>query len=446
MTNRQIGVLLVILALLLGAIALKRMRPVEELVTQDEALLKLSIDSKRVDGIAIWKGANNASGVTLRHIDEIWQISNLWDVRANEEKVTQVLSSVRDISGELRGNSESLYEDFGLTDEVALHLQLSRKEDVVADLLLNPASSGWQSYFIREADSTEVYLVTDSYLLSRLGAIGSTTESNLKPSVWADFRLLWLDAEQVSEVELKERGGTWHLLGDPLPFGRGADKIQSYVKNLATLRASGVVDPTGDGYGLDDPEWALRFMLTDGDPVILNVGALKPDSDEARYVSISNTSNVYSVPPAALKRFRVDGSRFITDNPLAIERESLRSLRVQTKGQKVNVVIEDSSWDGLDKYLQALKTFRVRSVSALPDRKPKFKRHRIIIERADQTTLSIACENPLEDAHEFICRNEENQIPFTIARSTFEQLFDDLGRLVPPETPVEEVGEEMTEE
>lgn len=432
MSARQLLALLGIVALLVLAIVLKQWRAPKALTREEAQSLEVQVPVDAVDRITLRKGAE--SPVELQKAGGAWQIPSLWGIKGDAERVRKFLESVAGIKGEARGQSEELFGDFGITDAEAIHIILAAGGQDVVHLLIGTTTAGPGQLFIRKTEARTVFLCNDS-LLAPLGLSGNVAAAALKPDPWADFRIFSFAPELVQTVELRVRGSEWHELGGALPFERDANQLLPYLQGMLGVRADGVVDPAGTGYGFDDPEWELRLNVKDGAPLMVTVGALKADSATQRYLRVSDDPHTYHVAPSVLERIKADGSRFIASNPLAVVKDALQTLMVHTPEREVSLAPAGSSWKGLEEYLASLETFHVSRVDTVPARaagappEPNW----LTVQFEGREPVTIACEAPAGDASSDIrCVHRGNQIPFMIARPTFQLLFENVGRLERP--------------
>lgn len=434
MNKKQIVILLGVLGALIVAVVAKRLVPRPEVYKEETQSLEIAFSPETATRVVLGKGSGEQERVELQRANGAWRIPSLWNAKADGEKVERFLDSLSRLKGEVRSSADDVLSDFGITDEQALHVTVFQEARPVLHLLLGTAPAGWQQLFVRQANSSTVFLA-QSDLLSEMGIWQMSDATKPSADAWADLRFLAFSPESITRIELKEKGADWQELGGQLPFERDPAKAQTHLQELLNLRAQRVADPAGTAYGLTEPAWQLRFVKREGAPVVLTVGAPTAEGSTDRYLRVEEASEVYAVSGYTLDRIKVDGSRFIGEDPLRVGEAKYATLTVTTPGKEATVAVQKDRWAGLDEYLQALKTFRVAKTQGLPDRaKTELKTtHQITLSGGGSEHLTIACEAPVTaETNEIVCINRKNAIPFTIDRSTFQAVFERLERLEQP--------------
>jgi hypothetical protein len=434
MNRKQIVILLGVLGVLLLAVVVKRLAPRPEVYEEEVQSLKIAFSPETATRLVLGKGAGEQDRVELQRANGFWRIPSLWNAKADAEKVERFLGSLSALKGEVRSEADAVLSDYGITDEQALHVTVFQEARPVLHLLLGTAQAGWQQLFIRQANSSTVFL-TQSDLLSEMGIYGQVSDTTTPTAdVWADLRFLAFSPEAIARVEVKEKGADWQELGGQLPFERDAAKVQTYLQELVNLRAQRVVDPAGTAYGFAEPAWQLRFVKNEGTPVLLTVGAPTAEASTDRYLRVEGAPDVYAVSGYTLDRIKVDGSRFIGEDPLNVGAAKHDTLTVTVPGNEATAAIQKDRWAGLDEYLQALKTFRVSKTQELPDRaKTELNTPYQLTLSGGSESLTIACEAPVTaETNEIVCINRKKAIPFIVDRPTFQAVFERVERLERP--------------
>lgn len=444
MSAKQIRWLVLVLGLLIAAAVIKRLIPRKELFRQEAQSLQIQVHPETVNKITIVKGEN--ASVELQNMEGIWRLPSVWNARADADRVRQLLEHLSELSGEARGNSETLFDDFGISDAKALHITLFEGDREALHLLVGTAPAGWQQAFVREAGSPNVFL-TRSQILQDLNIFGDIATAPLSTDTWLQLKLLTFSPEEIQRIEVREGSGEWRELGNPLPFERDDEKVRAYLQTLLTLKAGGVVDPQGTAYGFDQPTWQLRLNKKEGDPILLSVGGAKTGSTDEHDLRLSTSSEVYYAGRYMLEQLQADGSRLIRPDPLKIGAAAWRQLKVKTMINEVALSLKDAHWQGLDDYLQALNTFQVAQTDHLPAREGDTVTMPYWIELTDdrdREKTGIACEAPGSDPNSHVlCLNQHNGIRFLITHAMFQSLFEQLERLEKPQPPAQPAAQDL---
>ena len=120
--------------------------------------------------------------------DNLWLVANKDNINADQEKVSNLLSEIKEAKGELRSDSPKLFSSYWLEDEKAVHLEfLAGDGEKVLDVLFGKKGETGQSTFLRKAGDNKVYSAA-----IRLNSMFQVwfPEDGVNPARWCDLRLL----------------------------------------------------------------------------------------------------------------------------------------------------------------------------------------------------------------------------------------------------------------
>jgi|GEM_PF-989417 len=430
MNAKQILILVLVLAALLAGIFLREKHPRPENVAQETVLLAPDFAPPEIREILIQKSPDE---IKLVKNDTLWQVASLWNAKADQKKITDLLESVSKLEGEERANGTALFSDFGVGDGEALHLVLKGSETAGRHFLLGTKTNRWREIFLRRAGEDRIY-VSSSDLLLNLGIYQKTQISKIDPNAWADLGLFSFDPDEITKAGFKETGPEWLEPGSDLPFEKDPGKIKKYYRELLTVKAASVADPNGAGYGFETPAWELRLTAADGSEKILSAGNPANGKSAERYVRVSGSNSIFRVPEQTLKQIKPEESRFIRSNPLAIgEISGITGLSVKTPQAKYSLSPKEKSWPGLENYISALKSFRVSKTKFSDRDKQKKREYQIEVKQDGNPSVKLSCGSlEGEEKEVSFCVNEENKKGFFVSKPVFQSLFEDLDGLRPP--------------
>lgn len=426
MNKKQIIFLAAILGVLVVLAVLKKATPRQELYSQETESLEIAVDGDSLDGIRLQKGSDDDSIIFERQ-ESIWRIRSLWNVRADEDKINRLIDEINQLRGELRSNTEELFSDFGITDDMGLHIELLAGESPQFHLIVGLENTDWQNIFVRQAGKSAVYLV-NSDLLSVMGFYDLKTDV-LDATKWTNLKLFRFETADVAMASLNE-GEVWSEIWGNLPFDSEQTKITKYLNDLRNLRGNEVVDPDADSYGLDSPAWKFKLTFDDQSEQILNVGIIESESSNINYVHIEGASEIFIVSEYTLSRIKVDSSRFIKDDPLAIGTANPTTLTVENPEKQVTIALDEDEErsEDLKEYILGLTEFMVTDIKDSPDASVTMP-NRLHIVFKEKETVTITCESLTESVADSVNCKQQNQVPFAIKRPTFEAIFQNLDRL-----------------
>lgn len=286
MNNRHILILSVILGVLVLGVLVKDLfsRIRDRTAAGVHPPLSFTFDPEKIGRIEIGRGVKKFP-VTLVKKGSGWQVKDLWNAKADDPKVSELLEGLRGMKGELRSSDASALADFGITDADAFSLMLGGSDGgTIMDLRIGSRRAGHDGAFFRRAGSSEVYY-TETGLDRILGVYFPAEEQVPDPAFWADLALFNLAPDEVSRIEINGiKGGTsvlslgiertadgWKLIGphEKRPVDPG--KVLGYIAILNSVRAQGIEDPAGKSYGLEQPVWRLT-VTAGGKQQVLEAG------------------------------------------------------------------------------------------------------------------------------------------------------------------------------
>src|SRR5262245_18426015 len=220
---------LVVILIVLGVLAVlfKRAPALPQLAEEVglERLVPPTLHPDSITGFELYRGAQPQEVVRLHKRDGTWVVTSRFDTPGNSTKITQFLTQLCTLQGELRADSAALLGDFQLTDEQALHLKVyTDSPDKPALHLLAGKGSGGNG-FVRRAGEGRVYYV-NMHIQSLAGLTSGTTEQTLSAKPWLDLHIQNVPKEQVAAVELHSPTRELRFTTQPAAAG-GTDASQT---------------------------------------------------------------------------------------------------------------------------------------------------------------------------------------------------------------------------
>lgn len=337
MKQKNILILTILLVVLGVSVLLKHWIQSNDFMVQSSAEVAtpsvFSFDPAQIEKILIGRGLAGAP-VELAKENSEWRVKSLWNAKADSAKVSQLLEKIRNARGEMRGNSKALFLDFGIRDEEAFSIQLIGKGNLsFLDLRIGMRQAGADGYFFRKAGSEDVYLANVA-MSELLGIFTPFEEGKPMSEFWADETLFYLKPEAVKQITVSrfQNGnkitaagiiweadpkdpakGTWKFIRADLSSQLDSDKVLRFIATLNSVKAQKLVDPNGQGYGLDKP--VLQISVKEGDKdITLNVGA-KDEKTGVSYAQVSGSTSIYQLLSYYVSDLDLDDTRFFKETP-----------------------------------------------------------------------------------------------------------------------------------
>lgn len=298
-------IILVALLLALGLVRVLQQRSYEsslQSASMEMLAAGLSLDeSSRLEIVG-----PESSALVLARKDADWFVESSYGHPVQAGKLESIFSELLSLQGEFRSSSEEVLTDYQLKDEEALHLKVFARDGGEAlHLLIGSSLPGGSGFFLRRAGEINVY-ASHGRLLGQLGLWGDKREPEDRG--FLDLSVLSLDAGSIegvllvdgdSELRLSKEYSvpkegevldldafTWKLGSAEADRG----KVESLTSALAALRASGVLDPSGD-HGFSR---RVEVSLPGGETQVILFGKAL-DSGEGTPVKLEGKDAVFRV-------------------------------------------------------------------------------------------------------------------------------------------------------
>jgi hypothetical protein len=189
MNKKIMYMMLIVLALLLViSYALKSLDSPDG-APESLSALKIEFDPDSVAGIDVYKQEYPDSGLHFVKVDTLWVITNEYNAPAKQADIASLLKDLQEAGGQVRGESADLYDDFEISDDKALQIELFGSAGAkLLHLYVGKGGSG-RECFVRLAGSPTVYLA-DNNFISRFAAWNSPPEKKLPADRWLELQPL----------------------------------------------------------------------------------------------------------------------------------------------------------------------------------------------------------------------------------------------------------------
>jgi hypothetical protein len=323
--NKRIiyALLAVLVVLVLVSYALKNLN---RATSSPESLneIQVDFDPDMVTRIDVYKKAYPDSGLHFAKLESVWVVANEFDSPAKEEDIEKLLTDLKEVRGSIRAETADLYDDFEIGDDQALQIELLSADSSKLLHIYVGKGSGGRECFVRLAGSPTVYLV-DNNFISRFAAWNAAPEKKLPANRWLELGLCDIDRNAVTSfkitsgenvyefAQLEEASDdtltlptkVWKQIAPDKGKKLEESKIKSLSSSLASLRATGVVDPSKrDEYGLDKPKYTLWAADDSANTTQIDFGDKTGENDD-RYASVEGRDTVYLVNKSTFERFFV---------------------------------------------------------------------------------------------------------------------------------------------
>ena len=265
MNNKHTMVLLVIAAVLVAAAYFysSREQAAFEASAPPERVVATGITSNTVERVEIAQPDGKA--VTLTKRDGVWFTNTEKNHRADKGLLNGLFGALeKDIRGPVVSTNPENFGEYEVTETSGTRMKLlGEGGGELVDLMVGKAGPSFSSTFVLKPGTEEVVDADASlsYLVNRAEG-------------WRDMAVFDLRSDAIVGVKaegttatwtIEKQGGSWRML-DPYQREGDADKIQSLLSGIATMRALEYIDTEGttslERYGLDKPAQVAEISFT----------------------------------------------------------------------------------------------------------------------------------------------------------------------------------------
>ncbi len=360
MKPKQLILLLIILVLLGGLILLKTVHRSRSIEKEVETKLNLVTDPAKVQKVEFSKDEKNKIELVRQGGD--WRIPGLWNAKADSAKVNHLFDFLSSADGELRANNADVLADFNALDKDCFSLVLMDGSKELLHLFLSAKLPEHGGTFMRLKGSNSIYLLTEN-LFNLMGFFGDPKTIEIKADSWADLSFFSIDASKIKlfiakqfdqgkekEILHLERKAEeansgkeerWLLVGEPVPFGVGLEKVYRFFEQLKSAYASKLMDPGGN-YGFDTLDAEMDVTLLDNSQKAFKVKHVK-EKDSEHYLIQTDDKSIFFIPQNIYHLFQAGPIDFLTATPISEKVSDWLSLRVKTSSGALHFIPETAA-------------------------------------------------------------------------------------------------------
>ena len=282
--------------------------------SSDEAAVRASAPAFRTvsDGVTsstvqrIDIAPAGAPAVAIVKRDAIWYTDPAKDQKADQALVSGLFGAVeKRLEGQVVSTNPDSFAGYEVTETSATRLKfMSEDGKAVADLLVGKAGPGFSTTFVMKPGADEVVEAEASlsYLVNR-------------PEGWRDMNVFDLRSDAITAVKSEGTSATWALkmeagkwlMTEPFAREGDADKVQSLMSGLATLKATKYLDmekvASLASFGLDKPTQTVEisYTVSQGDAPTtvtrkLFIGSAAPGDQMGHYARNDDKGEVFVMP------------------------------------------------------------------------------------------------------------------------------------------------------
>jgi len=327
--------LLLLLALGLGAYVYFIERPAQEREEKKDTLLGVEADA--IDGLTLMYPDKEIR--LTKDAEGRWRIAAPLDVAADQTVTKNLVDAIA--SAELTKTIDDPGTDlaaYGL-DKPTVTIQLTVKggAEIPALIVGKETPIGFKAYAQKKGDP-KLYLTTGAFhsgIKKELKDLRDKTIIDFQDDQVQGIRILGRSRPQIA---IEKRDGTWRLT-EPGEHSADDGEVRSFLSAVRGLRAQDFVDqPEQDlaAYGLADPKLAVALSLGgDGPPQTVAFGSEEASGGAKQlYVKRGDGGTIYKVGSWALGNLEKDATYFRDKTVLSFAPDDVTAIVVTRRGQE----------------------------------------------------------------------------------------------------------------
>jgi hypothetical protein len=366
MKGRQLLILGTVLVVLVIIGLVARFAGSKTTAVSGEDVLIEKFEPDKVAAMEFYHGANPAKKVLLKKKDSKWVVPSRYDAPADAKRIDEVLGDLQGLGGEIRARESSLFDQFEITQEQAVHLLLTAADgSKLVHLLIGKSGPDWGSTFARNAGANTVFIV-DVPLLSRLGIDrpASGQLSGIDDMRWVDLTILpefkWEDVtaldlrsprtelsferveseKKEEKAEAKQGTPSWKVTTAGIDYTANDKGVKTLLQGLATRRADDIADPAKeDECGFEQAGYVATLTLDDKSSKRILVGReIEKEGRKQYYLRVEGDRLTYVVASYIVDRLFEHAGKLLVMKVLDIPESEVKSIALQAP--ETRIVIE----------------------------------------------------------------------------------------------------------
>jgi hypothetical protein len=270
-------------------------------------------NSDNVHEIQAFRPPQSENGVIMTRESELWVVKNKFNTKADQQRISRLLSQVKDLKGELRSQEPSTFPTFEVEEQKSVHVVFNDSDGKpLAHFLFGKRSEDGNGCFLRKAGEDRVYLVGINFV-----STFQVWKPEDQPSAirWCDLKLIHLSdpfkvktctislprlsvtfEKQGVKSEKEKSKQQWVKIAPAGAPVLESASVEPIVNTILGMRGEDVVDPAQTKtLDFSKAPFVATFNLTDGSSSELRV----VQRDNHYYGLAKDEQHVYLVPKMA---------------------------------------------------------------------------------------------------------------------------------------------------
>lgn len=317
MRNKSFIILLSVLGILILVYIIQHSSTGRKSATESYIQLFPDLNPSSVSYIKAFKQEYPDSGLAFARKEGQWVVSSYYDAPGKQSDIEKILQDVKIIKGEVRSTKPELFDDYEITDDLALHLEfLSPDSLTVAHFLIGKGvQQASRSSFIRNYNSDTVYMANENFI-SRFAVWDAEPSKKMPVNRWTELKMTDINKDDVQSIEIvakrktylfeKKEQATEDIL-EPIEYVWQQTKpkkgkvledkdIQNILNRITTIRGNDILKSDNLAkLGLVKPKYVASMTTTDGETTSFEFGNMADTTSKNVYAMVKGKPFVYMV-------------------------------------------------------------------------------------------------------------------------------------------------------
>ncbi|OQX91069.1 MAG: hypothetical protein B6D58_08935 [candidate division Zixibacteria bacterium 4484_95] len=294
MRNKSFIVLLSVLGVLIIVYIIQNLSTGRKSATESFIQLFPDLNPSSVSYIKVYKQEYPDSGLAFAKKEGQWVISSYYDVPGKQSDIEKILQDAKNIKGEIRSTKPELFDDYEITDSLALHLEfLGPDSSEVAHFLVGKGvKQASRSSFIRNYNSDTVYMVNENFI-SRFAVWQAEPSKKMPVNRWTELKMADVNKDDVKSIEIVAKRKKYLFEKKEQATEDTLEPIK-YVWQQIKPKKGKILDNPAE-LGFAKPKYIASITTTDGETISFEFGNMIDTTSKNVYAMVKGKPFVYKV-------------------------------------------------------------------------------------------------------------------------------------------------------
>lgn len=317
MKNKSFIILIAVLGALILVYVIQQVSTGKKSVGESLIQLFPDLNPSSVNYIKVYKQEYPDSGLAFAKKDGQWVVTSYYDAPGKQSDIEKILQDMKGLMGEVRSTKPELFDDYEITDDVALHLEFLGPDssEITHFLAGKGVPQASRSSFIRLYGNDTVYMANENFI-SRFAVWNAEPSKKMPINRWIELKMTDVNKEDVRSIEIKAKRKTYLFEKneqvsedtlEPTKYvweqtkptkGKILEEkdITAILNRITALRGKDIIKPNNLAeLGLTKPKYIASMTTTEGEMIRLEFGDIADTTYKDIYAMVKGKPFVYKV-------------------------------------------------------------------------------------------------------------------------------------------------------